>query len=285
MRTNAKIGTVVTVLALGSMMFVSSCKKDNMGGAPGAAPYNMYMTDAPAAAYQQVNVNIVGAEVHSDVSGWVKLNVHTGIYNLLTLSNGKDTLLASGNVAAGNVSQIRLIIGSTGNTVMVNGAIYPLVTPSAQETGIKLNVNSSVVTGVTYNITIDFDAGMSVVAEGNGTYSLKPVIRAVVSPSTSGTIRGAISPSVSQATIIAVSSDLGAASVQADEMWNENEMIVTDSASSFSLTGSGNFEVRGLAAGNYQVTISPLPPLTAITVSNITVASGQVTEMGTVMLQ
>src|SRR6185312_6259756 len=216
--------------------------------------------------------------------GWVKLNVHAGIYNLLTLSNGKDTLLANGIVAAGNVSQIRLLIGSTANTVMVNGSIYPLVTPSAQETGVKLNVNSSLVTGVTYNFTIDFDAGMSVVAEGNGTYSLKPVIRAVVAPSTSGTIKGAISPSISQAAIIAVSSDLGAASAQADEQWNENETIVTDSASSFSIAGSGNFELSGLASGVYQVTISPLPPLTAVTVSNVTVTSGQVTEMGTVTI-
>src|SRR6185312_5373402 len=178
MRTNVNKWVFFAAIATGITLFAGSCKKEMSSNPASTTSYNLYMTDSPA-DYQAVNVNITGAEIHSDVSGWVKLNVKAGIYNLLSLANGKDTLIATGKVAVGHVSQIRLFVASGGNSVVINNVSYPLEVPSGMESGIKLQVNSELVSGTTYNFTIDFDAGMSVVPLGNGTYLLKPVIRPI----------------------------------------------------------------------------------------------------------
>jgi hypothetical protein len=247
-------------------LFVA-CNKDK-GAMPASStsPYYMYMTDAPAAAYQQVNVNITGALVNSSVSGWVNLSIRPGIYDLLTLTNGKDTLIATGQLAAGSVSQIRLVLAPTGNTVMINGTLYPLETPSADQSGLKINVNSTIPAGTSSNLLLDFDAGQSVVQTGNGSYILKPVIRAVVS-SSGGAIEGAITP-ITEAEVVAVSTT-----------------TPYDSVSTFVNTKAGNFLLQGVAEGTYNISILPLPPYTALTYNNISVSPGNVTNMGTLTLK
>jgi hypothetical protein len=262
MKTNVNIITAILV-ACGLMLSVS-CKKTEETPSAQTTSYNMYMTDSPG-DYQAVYVDIIGAQVNSDISGWTNLNVKAGIYNLLSLSNGKDTLLATGSVAVGTASQIRLILGPTGNTVVVNGASYPLLTPSAQQSGLKLDIHAQFVSGVQYSILLDFDAGMSVVATGNGSYILKPVIRAVVSP-VNGSISGHINPVSADAAIIAISAN-------------------SDSAVSYSSFITGSFMVQGLAAGTYKVVIIPKSPFTATSYFDVIVNQGSVTDMGSITFQ
>ncbi|HWY98409.1 MAG TPA: DUF4382 domain-containing protein [Bacteroidia bacterium] len=262
MKTNVKILTAVFVAC--GLLLSLSCKKSETGPAGQTTSYNMFMTDSPG-DYQAVYVNIIGAQVNSDVSGWVNLNLKTGIYNLLSLSNGKDTLLASGSIAVGTASQLRLILAPTGNTVVVNGISYPLMTPSAQQSGLKLDLHAQFVSGVQYNILLDFDAGMSVVTEGNGSYILKPVIRAVVSP-VNGSISGRISPVSADAAVIAISAN-------------------SDSAVSYSSFITGGFMVQGLASGTYKVVIIPKPPFTSTSYFDVIVNQGSVTDMGSITFQ
>jgi len=264
MKTNMQIRAIgCMAIALSSICYVSCTKDNSTSPSSGTAQYNMYMTDAPA-GYQQVNVDIIGAQVNSATAGWVGLNIHPGIYNLLTLTNGKDTLLATGMVAVGGVSQVRLILGED-NTVMVNNTLYPLQTPSAEQSGLKLNINGTLVAGTVYNVTLDFDAGMSVVQTGNGSYILKPVIRALISPD-NGVIKGIISPANSVTAIVAVSES-------------------SDSTSSYSSAISGDFMVNTLPTGSYKVIIMPQPPYAIQTFTSVAVVSGQVTDMGTITLQ
>lgn len=279
MKTKVKIfSAAIAAIAFTSVAFLS-CKKDMTGPGTATTSYNLFMTDAPA-VYQQVNVNITGAQVHSDITGWTSLTIHPGIYDLLTLANGKDTLLASGLVTVGHVSQIRLVLGNTGNTVMVNGTLYPLLTPSDQQSGLKLNVDANLMKGAAYSLTIDFDAGMSVVSAGNNTYILKPVIRAVVG-STSGSIKGTLAP-FSMATVLAVNTTTGEDINDSDDISGEGE--IEDSASAECMMSSGDFEIHGLASGTYNITITPQPPYSAVTVANVNVISGQVTDMGSITL-
>ena len=70
-----------------------------------------------------------------------------------------------------------MILGSQ-NTVMVDSVIHPLELSSQDESGLKLNVNQTLVPGGVYNLVIDFDASQSIVLEGNGSYRLKPVLTA-----------------------------------------------------------------------------------------------------------
>ncbi|HXP50031.1 MAG TPA: DUF4382 domain-containing protein [Bacteroidia bacterium] len=261
MKTNLKIISAAVITAL-CLTFTVSCKKSESTSTNAqSAPYNMYMTDSPG-DYQAVNVNITGAMVYS-AGVWSNLNVNAGIYNLLTLSNGKDTLLASGTIPTGVVTQIRLILGATGNTIVTGGVTYPLTTPSAQESGLKLDVNSVVTAGVTNTIKIDFDAGHSIVYTGNSTYMLKPVLRAVISAN--GSIKGTVSPATTETAVLAISA-------------------YSDSAFSYSNTLTGGFVIQGLAAGTYKVEVFPPSPFTVQTYTGITVSQGSITDMGSITI-
>ena len=65
------------------------------------------LTDSPG-DYEQVNIDIRKIEVHTNTSNWVTYDVNAGVYNLLELANGLDTLLASFELPPGKLSQIRL---------------------------------------------------------------------------------------------------------------------------------------------------------------------------------
>ncbi len=170
-----RILLVFSVIAIAIACNKSECiKKPENGGF-----LAVRLTDAPA-LYDSVNVDVVGVEVHSNTTGWVTLAIPApGIYNLLQYTNGFDTLLATTTIPAGTVSQIRLILGAN-NAVTKNGITYPLSVPSGSESGLKLQIHSDVIAGDTTIIQLDFDAASSVVEQGNGSFQLKPVLRAVI---------------------------------------------------------------------------------------------------------
>lgn len=260
MKTNWRVP--IAAIATGCILLAVSCKKSETTPSTAAnSPYNMYMTDAPG-PYQAVNVNITGAAVYSG-GVWQNLNVNAGTYNLINLTDGKDTLIASGMVSAGAITQVRLTLAATGNTVVVSGVSYPLAFTSTNQAGLTLTVNSQANTGSTNGITLDFDAGLSVQYNGNSTYNLKPVLRSVI-PAVTGTVSGKVSPSTAEASIM-VSNPL-------------------DTAFSFSSMLSGGFMVQGVAAGNYTITITPAPPYAIKTITNVSVGPGTVTSLGTISL-
>ena len=184
MKKDIRKRVFIAFISLLGCLLIVTCNKDrNVLPMPALATahINMYLTDS-AANYQQVNVNIIGAQIHSDLAGWQPLVVHTGIYNLLAF-NDTDTLLATGLVDSGHISQLRLILDSTGNTVMIDSTLYLLQTPSAQQSGLKLQIDTVLAADSTYRLTIDFNAAKSVIKTGNNTYILKPVISADITPS------------------------------------------------------------------------------------------------------
>lgn len=221
------------------------------------------LTDAPG-DYQEVNIDIQEVQIHSEggdsSSGWVSLNVVSGVYNLLTLTNGLDTLLGEADVPEGRISQIRLILGDS-NSVMVDSVLMPLTVPSGQQSGLKLNVHADLDAGFTYVFTLDFDAARSIVLRGNGTYALKPVIR-VITEATSGSITGTIDPPAATPAVYAL---------------NESDTVASTFADS-----TGYFLLQGIPAGTYTVTFEPDSGYTAVQRFPVDVSVGQVTNLGVV---
>jgi hypothetical protein len=248
-----KIKMLMSVL-LFVVLGMSACKKDE---ATTTYAYNVRMTDAPG-PYDAVFIDLQGVEITGQNGKGVMLNVQAGIYNLLNFTNGLDTLIASGNLTDANVKQIRLILGSN-NSVVIDSVSYPLSTPSAEQSGLKLQVHQTLVAGVTYNVLLDFDANKSIVSKGNGSYSLKPVIR-TIEVATSGSIKGSITPIGTLAYVTATS----------------------DSSYSSNVTLGGDFLIMGLPAGTYSLTITPASPFTAVTQSNVVVTTGASTNVGTI---
>src|SRR5215217_4486296 len=93
-----------------STFFLFACSKNNDSG---TTNLTVRMTDAPYDA-QEVNVDIreVRVNFRDDSTGFIPLQTKAGIYNLLTLQNGKDTALATGAVETSNLKEIRFVLGS-----------------------------------------------------------------------------------------------------------------------------------------------------------------------------
>jgi len=252
-----KINFILSIIMVGLIM--NSCSNDS---AKSSYPVAIKMTDAPG-PYEAVLVDLQGVEITGSGGQTVTLNVKKGIYNLLDLSNGVSTLIATDTLETSTVEQIRLILG-TNNSVKVNSVSYPLSTPSADQTGLKLQVHQTLEQGILYSILLDFDANKSVVNLGNGSYKLKPVIR-TIQAAISGSIKGKISP-VGLATVTAVSA--------------------TDATLSFStnVNAEGSYTVMGLPPGTYNLTITPALPLLPVVKSNIVVTAGITTDIGTTVL-
>jgi hypothetical protein len=252
-----KVILVSFVVLLGFMM--SSCKKDTTTPVKSHTPYAIRMTDAPG-PYSAVYIDVVGVEITGSNGQVVSMNVNAGIYNLLNFSNGIDTLIATAVLETATVEQIRLILGSN-NSVVVDGVSYPLSTPSADQSGLKIQVHQILQADVQYNVLIDFDANKSIIETGNGVYKLKPVIRAI-DVASSGIIQGNITPVGTVAFVTSIS----------DQTFSTN------------VNTSGKFKIVGLPVGTYSVIVTPVTPFAPVTVTNITVTAGVTTDIGLVTL-
>jgi hypothetical protein len=239
------------------MIALISCSDE-----PKTSRLEIWLTDDPG-DYDEVNIDIQGVEVHSSSgeqsSGWQSIPVQQGIYNLLELTNGLDTLLGVVELPAGKISQVRLILGQD-NTLRIGDDVYDLVTPSAQQSGLKLNVHKDLLPGVTYSLLLDFDAAKSIVALPTMKFNLKPVIR-VITEATSGAIDGVVLDPEAKPAVYAIA---GADTV----------------TTTFADSVSGAFLLRGLPAGSYLVSFSPVGGYAIDDIPNVSVTIGSVTHLG-----
>ena len=250
------------LLLAGTSYVISSCSKEKTN-----SRLSVYLTDAPG-AYDAVNIDIVKVQIKASSDqgddGWQELPVNAGIYNLLEFKNGMDTLLSSIELPAGRVSQLRLILGGN-NTIVLNGSTFelPLETPSAQTSGLKFNIHADLVGGAEYKMWVDFDCARSIVVTGNTSYKLKPVIR-TFTEALSGAIKGNVQPAAAQATVYAISG--------------------TDSLSAIPDAVTGDFLIRGVPAGTWNVVADGNNGYLDQTVSGVAVTLGHVSVVDTITL-
>ncbi len=173
-----KIVKLVFVAGVSIAIFFSACSKDSSTtNSTKSTILKVRLTDNPVNA-EEVNVDIQQVRVkysEDSLSGWADLNTYDGVYDLLGLQNGVDTLLAVDTIPSDVIKEIRLVLGSN-NSIKVNGVVYPLTIPSGSESGLKIKVNKRL-NGTLDSLLIDFDAALSIHQVGNGDYKLKPVIK------------------------------------------------------------------------------------------------------------
>jgi hypothetical protein len=252
-----KIITFIFIIMLGFMM--NSCNTNDNGKT--GYPYTIRMTDTPNPSFDGVFIDLQGIEITGGDGQTVSLSINKGTYNLLDLSNGTSTLIASDILEVSKVEQIRLILGPK-NSVLIDNNNYPLSTPSADQSGLKLQLHQTLQQGVLYNVLLDFDANKSIVVTGNGEYTLKPVIR-TIETAISGAIKGKVSPLGTQSAI------------EAKTGTNSYSTIVNT---------TGDFLIMGLPEGTYEVTITPSMAFQPATISNIAVTKGTTMNIGTTTL-
>ncbi|RXJ52563.1 DUF4382 domain-containing protein [Gelidibacter gilvus] len=260
-----------TLLALITFFSFGCSDDDSTQDAQGKAKISIKLMDAPG-DFEHVYIDVVDVKIKvNDGSdgdeGWQSLKtINTGVYDLLTLTGGVNVLLVDDfEVLAGTLNQIRLILGDN-NTVVIDGKTYPLKTPSAQQSGLKIKLNQTLLPNMAYTFLLDFDVDKSIVIAGNsGNINLKPVIRASAEAST-GTISGSILQLGVQTHISAT---------------NGVEEITTYT------DVEGNFLLVGLAPGNYTVNITPDPTsnLTPSLLENVVVSAEKDTAIGIITMK
>lgn len=200
-------------------------------------------------------------------NGWQSLEaINTGVYDLLELTGGINVLLVDDYpVPSGTLNQIRLILGEN-NTVVIDGETFPLNTPSAQQSGLKIKVNEELEPNIAYTFLLDFNVDESIVLAGNsGNINLKPVIRATVEAQT-GTISGSVIPADVQ-TEISATNGIDVISAYAND--------------------TGDFVLVGLSEGIYTVTITPdvASGLLPQVIESVEVSVGATTDIGVIELE
>ena len=259
-----------------SCFFLMGCESSEDEAMMGKATLKIRLTDAPA-DYEGVFIDVreIRIKVEFDDDGedeahgdddddesWITLsNPNPGVYNLLDLTNGLDTLIGEAEIPAGELKQIRLILGND-NTIVEDGNTYDLKTPSAQQSGLKIKVEEELKDGVTYTILLDFDVARSIVEAGNsGNIILKPVIRARIEAN-SGAIKGVVAPAASSPVIYAI--------------------LEADTVTSTYANEEGFFMLRALPAGEYKVVVVPVSGYLDKLINDVEVEVGDVEDLGLV---
>ncbi len=250
-----------------SCLFIS-CSQDDDGPNSNDARVEIRLTDAPNPNIREVWVDIKEIQINmgTDSAGWKTLTgTHPGLYNLLDLTNGRDTILADASLPAGKMSQLRLILGDNNYIILQDGQKEMLTTPSAQQSGLKIQINEELAGGVLYRMILDFDAAKSIVEAGNsGKYILKPVIRVLSFVPSGGIVEGYVAPDSILTTIFALKG--------------------ADTISSTS-TNQGNYRFRDIPAGDYSLHFYPATDSFKTVQKEISVTAGQRIKIDTVHLE
>lgn len=177
---------------------LAACGGGGDSSSSGTGQLAIRLTDSQGCDYRSVWVTVEQVRIHRSASagdsdgGWESLTLSPARrVDLLTLRNGVFVDLGTIPLPAGRYSQVRLVLaGNSGSQApfanqldLADGSPKALNTPSAQQSGLKLNVDVNIQAGQLGELVLDFDPCRSVVKAGkSGRYNLKPVIRAHVDP-------------------------------------------------------------------------------------------------------
>ena len=270
-----------TLFAIGGLAAATLVACGGGGSSPDSSAtgtLRLSLTDAPACGYDHVYVTVDRVRVHQSSSagdndaGWSEVVLATPLrVDLLTLTNGTLVPLGQTQLPAGTYTQMRLVLAANGasapwpNAIQpTGGALVPLTTPSAQQSGLKMNVNLTVNPDTVADFAIDFDACKSFVRAGNsGQYHLKPVLSVI--PIVASKIVGWVDlPMAASGVSTSVSAQVGGVPVRATPP-----------------DASGRFELFPIVTGTYDIVITSTGRVNAVMTGVPVTAAGATTIGGT----
>src|SRR5438128_3563255 len=219
MKFSCKNLSVLAAACAFAAFFILSCTKDNSSSTsvpPGQQKVSLYLSDDPA-LFDQVLIDIQRVRVLVDTSTsdtvehrwhhdwncddgkdtsvvWQDLAIRPGVYDLLTLRNGTDTLLASGNIPQGKIKRIKITLGSQ-NSLVKDSVTYPLhLLPGDSVITLKLTGNEldEYLSGQS-RLWLDFNIGRFIFKVRKGEFYLRPYIKLFITKAT-GSIEGKVLP-------------------------------------------------------------------------------------------
>ena len=263
------------VFAILTALVLAACGGGGGGGIGGTGSSDMgtlhvVMTDEPACVYDAVNITVDRVRSHQSSSavdgdaGWSEIVLSPARrINLLSLANGVLEDLGQTALPAGTYTQLRLVLAANdaahplANSVIPSGGSETaLTTPSAQQSGIKLNVNIDVAADKVADVALDFDACKSVVKRGaSGQYNLKPVIAVTPLLSDAGLrVVGYVDPLIA----------LGSTTISLQSGGVPVKSTVPDATGQFTLypVPTGTYDLVVTAAGRVTAVMTGVPVVT-----------------------
>ena len=270
------------IVAIVAFIGFQSCSDDKDSG---TAKVQLKLIDTPG-DYLEVNVEITDILYNSseDEEGWTSFTPESGYpinTDLTELIAGNSLLLTDEIIPSGMLKQIRLVL-SENNTLVIEGEqpgetiTTHLDTPSASQSGLKLNLNTELESGFSYTFILDWDVQNSIVKAGNsGKYNLKPVIR-VNAEVNSGSMGGKVIGEVE-------GDDIDGAVPIKDvivSVYNTGDIYVAESLTD----ENGDFLIQGLDEGDYKIKIEQDGYLNYVSDESISVTVGVIKDAGTIEL-
>lgn len=267
------LGTVITIIAL---LLMVNCDS-NTSSKDETARVQLKLVDEPG-DYLEVNIEIIDIQYKSsdEEESWVSFAPEGGYpinVDITELIAGESLLLTDEVVPVGILKQVRLVL-SDNNTLKIEGEddLIPLDTPSAQQSGLKLNLDEELEAGFVYTFVLDWSVEKSIVKAGNsGKYNLKPVIKVNVEVS-SGSIGGKLVEMVEDVETPIAN--------QVVEVYTTDDALVKDTMTD----ENGDFVIQGLEAGNYILKITK-EAYKAYESSEVGVEIGNITSVETIVLE
>ncbi|WP_160712749.1 DUF4382 domain-containing protein [Chitinophaga solisilvae] len=293
-----KTGLLLVMLPVLAALMLYSCKKDQ-SASDQPIPANqqkvsIYLSDDPG-LFDKVLLDIRKVEILVDTCGgidndpwddrdrcwwdedrrddrhgrdtcqvWDSLAIRPGVYDLLTLRNGADTLLAGGLIHKGEMKRIRITVGNN-NSLVKNSVTYPLASVSGQSKIIvRVRHNEwDEVSGDNLQLWLDFDVQRSVIRTWNGKFILRPYIN-VFTILKMGSLSGRITPADAYPVV---------------SVYNSSRDTL------YALPWrNGDFKVRGLKVGTWSVFVNTSNGYKDTTIANVKIERGRDTRLGEIRL-
>ncbi len=268
------LGNVFTIIAL---LLVVNCDSDNSSKKE-TARVQLKLVDEPG-DYLEVNIEIIDIQYKSsdEEESWESFTPEGGYpinVDITELIAGNSLLLTDEVVPVGILKQVRLVL-SDNNTLKIEGEeeLIPLDTPSAEQSGLKLNLDEELEAGFVYSFILDWNVQKSIVKAGNsGKYILKPVIK-VNAEVSSGSISGKVVEIIEEAETPITN--------QVVEVYTTDDLLIKDTLTD----ENGDFVLQGLEAGNYILKIFREGYQDYASADEIGVEVGNIESAGTMVLE
>lgn len=289
MKTNNRWLLAATGLAM-TCIFFAACNKENSGSTAntaGKSQLSIYMMDDPIAFtkvlidIKQVAVKIDTAAHHDDKDDdhqwnddyrgckngkstiWDTLAVTPGVYDLLKLRNGTDTLLAAGLVANGKILQVRITLGAN-NTIYTDSVTHYPLNIIGSRNYFDINVRKGDVSAISnsqFKLWFDFNLARSIFFFNNQ-YWLKPELKPF-NDNKKPKLEGRVLPEGASGLVT---------------IFNQSDTL-------YALPWAGGYyQVRGIDAGTYSIYFKGWRGYKDTTISNIVVGSSGVTKVPNITL-
>jgi hypothetical protein len=278
--------SLVTLLAL-----LPACRKNgaqpNGGPSAGSHPIQVFLTDDPSLTFDNLFIDIRKLEVKVEDSvqdreerndesghdandrngdpsgGWMTLDIHPGVYDILRFRNGLDTLFSTASFSGQRaVRKVRLTLGDN-NSVVTGGVTIPLVLSDNDRT-IVIRFSDDLFNDSlsTFSFSLDIDGGNSIRSHGNR-LELHPQVRAF-RKERSASIEGRVLPPQAKPIVMAI----GPSDTTTAKPGNE-----------------GEFRIEGLKPGVYTVLVHATAGAFAdTTLNNIVISGSEDVKVGAITL-